>query len=199
MKDFCKWLGVNEKIAKVVVWVFIFMISLIIINTALESFGVSYYKLTIQNISKINYGIVIEYALEAISALLGFYAIIFLIFPLKEFEKIFPWSMLYLFLMGIVGLLFNYLASQIYILSFVFIFSYFYSKKNLRYILYAFGSLFINTVVQYLCYLYKVRFIDATTIAGTNVLILSMDYIIIMFLIISIKEKIFEKRRKENG
>lgn len=199
MKDFCKWLGVNEKIAKVVVWVFIFMISLIIINTALESFGVSYYKLTVQNISKINYGVVIEYVLEAISALLGFYAIIFLIFPLKEFKKIFPWSMLYLFLMGIVGLLFNYLASQIYILSFVFIFSYFYSKKNSRYILYVIGSLFINTVVQYLCYLYKVRFIDATTIEGTNVLILSMDYILIMFLIISIKEKIFEKRRKENG
>ena len=199
MKDFCKWLGVNEKIAKVVVWVFIFMISLIIINTALESFGVSYYKLTVQNISKINYGVVVEYVLEAISALLGFYAIIFLIFPLKEFKKIFPWSMLYLFLMGIVGLLFNYLASQIYILSFIFIFSYFYSKKNSRYILYVIGSLFINTVVQYLCYLYKVRFIDATTIEGTNVLILSMDYILIMFLIISIKEKIFEKRRKENG
>lgn len=39
MKDFCKWLGVNEKIAKIVVWLFIIFIGLIIFNAAFESLG----------------------------------------------------------------------------------------------------------------------------------------------------------------
>lgn len=55
MKEFCKWLGVSEKFAKVVVWIFIAMVLLIITNSMLESVGLPYYKLTIENLSKIDY------------------------------------------------------------------------------------------------------------------------------------------------
>lgn len=53
MKDFIKWLGVNEKIAKLVVWIFVIMIGLIIFNFFFESLGLSYYKITYENLSKI--------------------------------------------------------------------------------------------------------------------------------------------------
>ena len=36
MKDFCKWLGVSEKFAKIVIWLFIIMTMLIIFNIAFE-------------------------------------------------------------------------------------------------------------------------------------------------------------------
>lgn len=52
MKEFCKWLGVSEKFAKVVVWLFIIMSMLIIFNSAFESIGLPYYKLTVENLSK---------------------------------------------------------------------------------------------------------------------------------------------------
>lgn len=55
MKDFCKWLGVNEKFAKVIVWIFIIMSMLIVFNSAFESMGMPYYKLTVENLSKIDY------------------------------------------------------------------------------------------------------------------------------------------------
>ena len=54
MKDFVKWLGVNEKVAKVVVWLLIIMVMLILTNTMLESLGFPFYKITYQNIRKIN-------------------------------------------------------------------------------------------------------------------------------------------------
>ena len=54
MKDFIKWLGVDEKIAKVAVWALIIMVLLIIFNTFLDSIGVPYYKLSVENLSKIN-------------------------------------------------------------------------------------------------------------------------------------------------
>ena len=52
MKDFVKWLGVNEKIAKVVVWLLIIMVMLILTNTMLESLGFPYYKITYDSNSK---------------------------------------------------------------------------------------------------------------------------------------------------
>ena len=84
MKDFCKWLGVNEKIAKVVVWVFIFMISLIIINTALESIGLPFYKLTVANLSKVNCCEFITMLIEAASAHLIGYQLRYLCFLSKK-------------------------------------------------------------------------------------------------------------------
>ena len=53
MKDFIKWLGVNEKVAKVVVWLLIIMTSLIIVNAALESLGFPHYAITYDNLKRI--------------------------------------------------------------------------------------------------------------------------------------------------
>lgn len=88
MKDFCKWLGVNEKFAKVIVWIFIIMSMLIVFNSAFESMGMPYYKLTVENLSKIDYPKVFDYGISWIVALLNFYAMVFLIFPIKDFKKI---------------------------------------------------------------------------------------------------------------
>ena len=54
MKDFIKWLGVNEKIAKVAVWLLIIMVTLIIVNTALASLGFPNYQITYSNLVNIN-------------------------------------------------------------------------------------------------------------------------------------------------
>ena len=61
MKDFVKWLGVNEKVAKIAVWMLIFMGFLIIINTALDSLGLPFYKVTVENLSNIKVNKVINY------------------------------------------------------------------------------------------------------------------------------------------
>ena len=98
MKDFCKWLGVSEKFAKIVIWLFIIMTMLIIFNIAFESMGLPYYKITIENLSKIDYPKILEYLISWILALLNFYTTVFLIFPLKEFKGVFKYSILYLVL-----------------------------------------------------------------------------------------------------
>ena len=54
MKDFIKWLGVNEKIAKIAVWLLIIMVFLIVLNTALASLGFPNYQLTYDNLIKVN-------------------------------------------------------------------------------------------------------------------------------------------------
>ena len=54
MKEFFKWLGVNEKVAKVAIWLFVIMVCLIVFNTALDSLGLPYYKITVDNLQKIN-------------------------------------------------------------------------------------------------------------------------------------------------
>mgnify|MGYP007032314892 FL=1 len=130
MKEFCKWLGVSEKIAKVVVWIFIIMSMLIVFNVAFESMGLPYYKLTVENLSKIDYPKVLEYIFAWIATLLDFYAVIFLIFPIKDFENIFKYSILYLILNIIVFNLFGNGVLQIFIPLFIIIFSYMFSNKN---------------------------------------------------------------------
>lgn len=61
MKDFLKWLGVNEKVAKVAIWLFIIMVCLIVVNTALDSLGLPYYKITMDNLVKIDTNKVVDY------------------------------------------------------------------------------------------------------------------------------------------
>ena len=53
MKKFIKWLGVNEKVAKIAVWLLIIMVSLIIINAGLASLGFPNYQITYNNIKQI--------------------------------------------------------------------------------------------------------------------------------------------------
>ena len=134
MKEFCKWLGVSEKFAKVVVWIFILMSMLIIFNSAFESIGLPYYKLTVENLSKIDYPKMLDYGISWIIVLLDFYGVMFLIFPIKDFGKIFKYSILYLILNIIVFNLFGNGILQIFILLFMIMFGYLYSNKNKKYI-----------------------------------------------------------------
>lgn len=195
MKDFCKWLGVNEKFAKVIVWIFIIMSMLIVFNSAFESMGMPYYKLTVENLSKIDYHKVFDYGISWIVALLNFYAMVFLIFPIKDFKKIFKYSILYLILNIIVLNLFGNGALQIFIALFIVIFSYLYSNKNKKYILYGILSCIISTIIQYVCYLYKARFIDFVNISGLNKLLVYSDYVLFMFIIILVKEIIIKNKK----
>ena len=194
MKDFCKWLGVNEKIAKIVVWLFIFMAMLIIFNTALESLGFPYYKITIENLDRLNYSKVLEYLSNWIMIFLNFYSMIFLIFRTSQFKMVFKYSLIYFIVNILIFNLFGDVALQVFIIVFILILSYFLSKKNIKYILYGIGSIAINFVVQYICYTYKIKFIDYSTTSFLNRLMISLDYFIIMFIIIVVKEIILKKR-----
>lgn len=195
MKEFCKWLGVDEKIARVVVWIAIFMMMLIIVNAALESVGLPFYRITVENLSKLNYGIVVNRIFQSIITLLNFYTIIFLVFRIKEFKKILPYSILYVILNYLFGSI-GYVYAQIFIPVFLIIFCYFYSGKNIKVALFGIISLIFNAVVQYLCYLYKLRFIDYKKLTIFNQVLTSIDFFIIMFTIILVKE-IYIKNKKE--
>ena len=199
MKDFCKWLGVSEKFAKIVIWLFIIMTFLIITNIMLESMGLPYYKLTIENLSKIDYPKILEYLMSWILTLLNFYTMVFLVFPIKDFKKIFKYSILYLVLNILVFNLFGNGVLQIFIPIFIIIFSYLYSNKNKKYILYSIVGYVTSILVQFVCYLYKVRFIDFININGLNKLLTSLDYLIFMFIIILVKEVVIKDKKKLKG
>ncbi len=193
MKDFCKWLGVNEKVAKIVVWVFIIMCMLIIFNTAFESLGIPYYKLTVENLSKISYPKVFEYVLSWILVLLSFYSVIFIVFPIKDFKQIFKISLIYLVLNVLVTRISNSAIANIFIIIFILGFCFIYSKKNWKYIIYGALSYAFTIGVQFTCYLYKARFLNFDKISYLNKFLTSFDYFIFMLIIILIKEKITKK------
>ncbi len=195
MKEFCKWLGVDEKIARVVVWLAIFMGMLIIVNAALESVGLPFYRITTENLSHINYGVVVERICQSVITLLNFYAVIFLVFRIKDFKKIFPYSILYLILNYLSGEL-GYIYTQIFIPVFLIIFCYFYSGRKIKYSVYIVGSIVVDIVVQYICYLYKMRFINFSTTTAFDQLLMSIDYFIIMFAVILIKEIYIKNKKK---
>ena len=50
--------------------------------------------------------------------------------------------------------------------------------------------------MQFVCYLYKVRFIDFININGLNKLLTSLDYLIFMFIIILVKEVVIKDKKK---
>lgn len=197
MKDFLKWLGVNEKVAKVAIWLFIMTVCMIVINTALDSMGLPYYKITVDNLRKINTYKVLEYTTAYFTSLMNFYAVIFLVFRVKEFKKVFPYSILYLLLNALVNVTFGYSVSQIFIILYIIVFCYLFSNKNSKYIVYAIISYITNIVIQYIWYLYKIRYINFQEINNATQTILSLDLIIIMIIVILAKE-IYLKRRGEN-
>ena len=197
MKEFLKWLGVNEKVAKVVVWMLIIMIFLIVINTMLESIGLPYYKITVEHLKNINTNKLIEFVMASIVTLLGFYSIVFLVFRIKDFKKIFKYSLLYLILNIIINATFDYGISQIFIFTYMLIFFYLFSHKNWRYIIYGLLSIALNSIIQYICYLYKIRYIEFDNINQTNRLFLSLDFFIIMGIIILVKEIILNKKEEK--
>ena len=199
MKDFIKWLGVNEKIAKVVVWLLIIMVSLIIINTAMESLGFPYYAINYQNLKKINVNKLINTLMLYIIALLNFYSTVLLVFRIKESKNIFKYSILYIVVNAILSQFLSSAIMHIFIIVWIVGFCYFYSGKNYKYIIYGILSLIVNTIIQGIAYSYKVRFIDYSKLNDITKGILSFDYFIIIFVIILVKEVYLKKRGETNG
>lgn len=197
MKEFFKWLGVNDKIAKVAVWMLIIMVSLIILNIFLESVGFPYYKITVENLSKINYGEVVEFLIGCLTNILNFYAMILLVVRTKDFKKTIKYALLYLVLDIIVVNVFDYATSQIFIFAYVLGYLFFYGRKNWKYLLYGVGSIILNVLIQYVFYLYKGRFVEFNSIGTLNTLITSLDYFIIMTFIIIVKEIYLSKKLKK--
>ena len=199
MKDFVKWLGVNEKIAKVVVWLLIIMVMLILTNTMLESIGFPYYKITYQNIRKINMDKYLDTIMLYIMSFINFYSTVLLVFRVKEAKNIFKYSLLYIVMNTILSQFFSPIIMHIFIATWIIVFCYYYSGKNKKYILYAILSLIINTVVQGIAYSYKVRFINYNQLNDFTKSLLSIDYFIIIFVIILVKEIYLKKRSENNG
>ncbi len=194
MKDFIKWLGVNEKVAKVAVWMLIIMVFLIVINTALNSLGFPHYAITYDNLKEINTVKAVNVLSNCIICILNFYAILLLIFRIKETKKLFKWAILYLILNWIITEFIGYIAVQIFIFLFFIIFPYLYSKRNWKYLLYGIGAVLINIIAQAVMYTYKLKFIDITELNRLTRALLSVDYFIIIGIIIVVKEIYLKKR-----
>lgn len=199
MKDFIKWLGVNEKVAKVAVWLLITMICLIITNVFLGSIGFPNYQITYDNLVKIDIDRITSIFIEFLISTLNFYTIILLVFRIKEAKSIFKYSILYILLNALVYKIFGYAVLQIFIIAFCIVFCYLYSKKKWRYAFYCILSFLLNASVQTIWYSIKASIIDYTTLNSLAITILSIDYFIIMALIILVKEIYLRKRRDKNG
>ena len=194
MKDFIKWLGVNEKIAKVAVWLLIIMVFLIVFNTGLESIGFPHYAITYDNLVKINYNKFAETIVAFAITILNFYTVALLVFRVREAKKILKFSIVYLILNILINKLFGYIVLQVFIIIYILMFCYFYSNKNKKYILYGTLSYIFSVIIQGIWYISKAKFIDYTNINNLTRSILSLDYFIIMALIILVKEIYLKKR-----
>lgn len=199
MKDFVKWLGVNEKIAKVGVWLLIIMVMLILTNTLFESIGIPHYAITYENITKINPTKAIRLTFECIVCILNFYAIVLLIFRTKEIKPIFKYTVIYAILNFIIYKMFGYIASQVLVIVYILLFCYLYSNKNKKYIIYGILAMIFNILTQGIWYSIKANLIDYTNIDGVTKAVLSIDYFIIMAVIILVKEIYLKKRRDTNA
>jgi len=194
MKEFLKWLGVNEKVAKVGMWMFIFMVFLIIFNTFLESFGLAFYKITYENLSKIGISRMTDRVVSWITAVLNFYTFMLLIFRTKEAKAMIKYSVVYLVLNIAIVYFCNEIIIQLFIITYVIGVAYIHSGRKPKYMLYAIASIVINAIVQFISYSFKIRFIDYTTLNNTEMALINIDYFIIMVIIIWIKELYFKKR-----
>lgn len=199
MKEFIKWLGINDKVAKVAVWLLIIMVFLIITNMMLESIGFPYYKITYENMKRINVNKVIEYAVSSLIAILNFYSIVLLTFRVKESKKIFKYALLYLVLNLVLSFIFSKAIMQVLIFIYIVGFCYIFSGKNKKYLLYGTLSYVATVFIQGIWYLSKARFIDYSSLNYTTRSILSLDYFIIMGIIILVKEIYLKKRSEKDG
>lgn len=199
MKDFIKWLGVNEKIAKVAVWLLIIMVFLIVFNLSMESMGFSNYQINYSNIKEINSNLFLEYLINWTMIFLNFYAITLLIFPIKEFKKIAKYAVIYLIINIMLSNVFNIVVVQIFIILYVIIFSYLFSKKNKKYILYSIISIIFTAFIETIWYISKIKMIDYTELNELTKSLLSLDYFIIIGIIILVKEIYIKKRGEKNG
>ena len=198
MKDFINWLRNNDKIGKVVIWLFIITIGLIIINTALTSLGLPHYQITEKNIQQINSKEVYDTLVNCIICILNFYTMVLLVFRVSQAKSIFKWSILYMVINWIITDFIGYVFAQIYIILYVVVFCYLYSNKNKKYILYGLLSWIVNVIVQGITYSYKLNFIDVSKLNMITKFIISIDFFIIMIIIILLKEVYIKKRGEDN-
>lgn len=199
MKDFIKWLGVNEKIAKIAVWLLIIMVTLIIVNTALASLGFSNYQITYDNIKNISTNVILDTLSRILVCFLNFYSILLIIFRVKEIKRLFKYSIIYVLFNIIITQLFGYIGVQAFIILFFIVFSYMYSNKNKKYLIYSLGALALNVLIEGVAYTYKLSLIDITSISRLTRSLLSLDYFIIMGIIILVKEIYMKKRGEKYG
>ena len=198
MKDFIKWLGVNEKVAKVAVWMLIIMVFLIVINTALNSLGFPHYAITYDNLKEVEINEVFNFLSSIIVCILNFYAIVLLVFRIKNAKQLFKYAIVYMVLNCLISATLGYVAVQIFIFLFFIIFPYLYSGKNWKYIIYGFIALVLDTALQGIAYYFKANFIDISEISRFTRSLLSIDYFIIIGIIIVVKE-IYLKKRGDNN
>jgi hypothetical protein len=196
MREFIKWLGVNEKIAKIAICIFIFMIFFITTNAMLDSLGFSNYKITYENLKNVN-SKTLDYISSWLVSFISFYLTVLLVFSIKDFKKILKFALLFVLGNILTSILFNYVGVQIYIVLFIPLFCFFYSDKKLIYTAYGLISLIFNAVMQYMFYSFKLSGIDLVNLNETTKNILGIDYIITMIVIILIKEIYMNKLRKE--
>ena len=195
MKDFIKWLGVNEKVAKIAVWMLIIMVFLIVTNTMLESVGFPHYAITYDNIINIDVNKVVSIILSLLVSILSFYSSALLVFRVKDVKIIFKkYIILYLILNYIINSIFGHTALQVFIAIYYTLFCYLHSGKKTKYILYGVMSLIATAIIQGVWYLAKARFIDYALTSNATKTILSLDYFIIMAIIILVKEIYLKKR-----
>ena len=87
---------------------------------------------------------------------------------------------------------------QIFIIVFDIVFCYLYSGKKAKYILYTIAAYIVTTIVQSVWYNFKMKFISYPNLNYTTRTLLSLDYYIIMAVIILVKEIYLKKRGKKN-
>ncbi len=199
MKDFIKWLGVNEKVAKVTVWLLIIMVFLIVTNTMLDSMGFPNYKITYDNLVKIKVNIVVEYIIAFLIAFLNFYSIVLLVFRVKDAKSILKYALLFVLISAAITWIVPYFVLQVVILLYIIVFCYLYSGKKVKYAIYG-GLASIGTaVIQGIWYMSKAKFINYGELNNITKSILSLDYFIIMGIIILVKEIYLKKRSEKDA
>ena len=199
MKDFINWLKNNEKIGKVIVWLFIISIGLIILNITLESLGLPHYSIVNSKITEISVNKIYDILISCFVCIFNFYSMVLLFFRVKESKNIFKWSMLYMIINWIIAYFLGYIAGQIYIICFIMIFFYLYSNRSKKYILYSILSWIINVMVQGITYTCKMKLMNVAEMGRFASNLLSLDYFIIMAMIILVKELYLKKRGEKNG
>lgn len=197
MKDFIKWLGVNEKVAKLAIWLLIFMITLIIINSCLESIGMPYYKVTIENLSKIKTNSLINYLCNLILSITNFTLTILLAVRTRRIKELIPYILIYAVISTIVVGYTGYGVTQILIFAFTMYTIIKFSEKPIKGIYKGLIAIVINTIVQYICcYAFKFKYMEITKIEGLNYLLTSLDSFLILLVMIIVKELYLYKRER---
>ena len=115
MKDFFEWLGVNEKVAKVVIWIFVIMVMIISTNMLFESIGLPYYKITYDNLVTGTYSGIWSILSNILVCFLNFYSIMLLVFRVKEWKGLLKYAIPYVILNFVISSTLGYAFTQVFI------------------------------------------------------------------------------------